>query len=226
MQSPDIAAGRWLRLSHVLTATTPAYGGGIGLVVEPTRMMCRGDSCNTASLSLSNHLGSHVDAPRHFVADGRTVDSYTVADWIFVHPWVLDVPAEPGEVLGVEKFAPALEGCTDADLLLVRTGFEKWRGEERYWASSPAFDPGLVDYLRARLPGFSAIGLDTISIGSLLHRQLGRSAHQRFLGAGLRIFEDLSLAGAPAKDRLACVIALPLYIDEADGAPCTVIGQI
>lgn len=225
MPSPNIAGGRWLRLSHVLTAATPVFGGGAGLVIEPRRIMPRGDSCNAVSLSFPNHLGSHVDAPRHFVADGRTVDDYLAGDWVFSRPWLMDIPAEPGEVLTVARFASALTACADADLLLVRTGFESRRGQEDYWAASPAFPPDLAAYLCDRLPSLSAIGFDSISLSSFRHRDLGREAHRAFLGADLRVFEDMALASVPARGGLEIVVALPLLFDGADGAPCTVIGR-
>ena len=226
MLFPEIPGGNWLRLSHVLTASTPAYGGGAGLVVGPTRMMSSGDSCNAVSLSFPNHLGSHVDAPRHFVANGRTVDSYGAGEWVFTQPVLLDIPAEPGEILTTTRFAAALGEHNDGDLLLVRTGFENRREEDVYWAESPAFAADLADFLRGRLPSLSAIGFDTISLSSYRHRDLGRSAHRAFLGAGLRVFEDLALAVVPSHAALEAVVALPLLFDNADGAPCTVIGRI
>lgn len=225
MQSLDLSRGRWLRLSHVLSPATPSYGGSERFVVEPTRSLLHGDSCNTVALAFSNHLGSHVDAPRHFFAEGKSVDDYAIDEWVFSRPWIAEVQAAPGEILGVERIESALVSCADADLLLVRTGFERLRGDERYWSESPAFDPELADYLHRRLPSLSAIGLDTISISSYRRRELGRLAHRAFLGRGIRIFEDLALAALPPIG-LERVIALPLLFDNADGAPCTVAGFV
>ena len=220
------ARGRWVQLSHVLSSGTPAYGGGAGPKIDLVRSIAAGDTCNSARLELSNHLGSHVDAPRHFVRDGRSVDRYSIGEWIFSRPQVLDVPAGEAEVLDVPRLESALAGCGDADLLLVRTGFEGRRAEEIYWAASPAFAPELAEYLIRRLPSLVAVGLDTISLTSYRHRELGRAAHRAFLGQGLRIFEDLALAGAPSGAALDLVVALPLLYEGADGAPCTLAGRI
>lgn len=227
MLSPsNLTPGHWKRLSHVLSSNTPAYGGGASLELGSVRSMSRGDSCNSVTLSFSNHLGSHVDAPLHFIADGKSVDSYAIGDWIFSKPCVIDIQAEEGEVLGIARLEAALGKCEDADLLLVRTGFEKVREQKEYWSSSPAFDPDLAGYLTSRLPSLVALGMDCISISSFQHRDLGKKAHQSFLGAGLRIFEDLALASIQAEDRLQMVIALPLLFENADGAPCTVIASV
>lgn len=218
--------GRWIRLSHVLSPRTPAYGGGAGFSVKPVRAMDRGDLSNAVNLSFSNHLGSHVDAPRHFVVDGKTVDGYAIEDWIFSKPYLVDIRAGEGEILDVSRFKAALEGCSDADLLLVRTGFEGVREQKEYWTSSPAFAPELAHYLKERLPSLAAIGMDCISISSYQYRDLGRLAHKSFLGAGLRIFEDLALTDVQAKDELKLIIALPLMFDNADGAPCTMAALL
>lgn len=216
----------WVRLSHTLTTSTPAYGGSSGLTIEQPRSMVRGDSCNAMNLTFSNHLGSHVDAPRHFVMDGKTVDSYTISDWIFCKSYVVDIPAAAGEILDIVHFEKVLIDCTDADLLLVRTGFEFVRGQKEYWSSSPAFSPELASYLKKRLPSLTAIGMDCISISSYLHRDLGRLAHKSFLADGLRIFEDLALAGSFNGQCFNQVIALPLIIESADAAPCTIIATL
>lgn len=226
MQFPsNLAEGYWLQLSHVLSSKTPAYGGGSGLVVDIVRSMPRGDSCNSVSLTFSNHLGSHVDAPRHFVADGKTVDSYAITDWIYSKPCVIDIPSAEGEILDVTCFEKALVGHDDADILLVRTGFEKVRMQEVFWSASPAFSPELAIYLKRRLPSLTAVGLDCISISSYRHRDMGRLAHQAFLGEGLCIFEDLALAGIQMPHKLQLVIALPLLFANADASPCTVIAH-
>lgn len=223
--SNNLTSGHWIRLSHVLSSKTPAYGGGASLGLGLVRFMSRGDSCNTVTLSFSNHLGSHVDAPLHFIADGKSVDSYAIGDWIFNKPCVIDIQAEKGEVLDIPRFETALNKCGDADILLVRTGFEKVREQKEYWSSSPAFAPELAAYLTTRLPSLVALGMDCISISSYQHRELGKKAHQSFLGAGLRIFEDLALASIQAEDKLQMVIALPLLFENADGSPCTVIAS-
>ena len=220
------SARRWIFLSHILSPQTPAYGGGRGLAVETTRSIASGDSSNSVTLSFSNHLGTHVDAPRHFVVDGKTVDAYGAGDWIFTKVFVADIPVNEGAVVDIPQVEAALATCKDADLLLLRTGFESRRGGDSYWATSPGFDPALCSYLKRRLPSLSANGMDTISISSMKHRDMGRAAHWEFLGADVRIFEDMALAGAPAADNLDQVMAMPLRFDNADGTPCTIVGTI
>jgi kynurenine formamidase len=67
--------------------------------------------------------------------------------------------------------------------------------------------------------------MDWISVSSFQHREEGRIAHRELLGAGWRLFEDLSLAIVPV-GLIHTVLALPLRIDGGDGAPCTIIASI
>lgn len=222
----DIKNSNWIRLSHTLSTGTPVYGCGDGLDVERVRSIDRGDSCNVVHLSFSNHLGSHVDTPRHFLAEGKTVDDYSINDWFFNKPCLVDIPSEEGEIISFNRFEKALGDCRDADLLLIRTGFEARRGKQSYWASSPAFHPDLAVDLKKRLPSLSAVGLDTISLTSYLHRELGREAHRAFLNMDIRIFEDLTLVQSMSGNAFRLVIALPVIFDNADGAPCTIVALL
>jgi len=81
----------WLWLSHVTSSNTFAYGGGSAFnAVAEMQMKC-GDSCNTVTLNLSNHIGSHVDAPRHFISDGLGIDKYSASDWVFKKPILVSI---------------------------------------------------------------------------------------------------------------------------------------
>ena len=50
------------------------YPGDPRPVPERTCSMARGDLYNLTSLSLCAHNGTHVDAPFHFLREGKTVD--------------------------------------------------------------------------------------------------------------------------------------------------------
>ena len=45
---------------------------------------------------MSNHLGTHVDAPSHFVDQGKTLTDYEAKDWVFSHPFLVHCDIEPG----------------------------------------------------------------------------------------------------------------------------------
>lgn len=211
-------------LSHVLEKSTPLYGGTKDIDIQPQKSFSAGDSCNTSLLTLTSHTGTHVDAPYHFLSSGKTVDSYPPETWVFHAPTILDVPVEPGQLITPDNLPASSQVEKNIDLLLVRTGFEQYRTHDVYWQNGPGFGLALADYLTQRYPYLRAVGLDCISISNLQHREEGRAAHREFLGRGLLLFEDMTLAAIKDPLMLKAVIALPLRFTSGDGAPCTIIG--
>tara|TARA_B100000959_G_scaffold123511_1_gene129595 strand:- start:506 stop:1168 length:663 start_codon:yes stop_codon:yes gene_type:complete len=209
-------------LSHPLSPATPAYGGGSGMTIETTSTIAQGDSSNTQRWTLSNHLGTHVDAPRHFVESGKNLDDYDASFWRFTHPCLVDIPAMAGELLGPDQLRGKF--CNDCDLLLIRTGFEDRRNTESYWSENPGLHPDLADWLRENHGTVRAVGLDTISISSWTDRQTGRVAHRHFLEgeSPILLIEDMKLSAfvGPVSE----VVIAPLIVVGADGAPCTVFA--
>ena len=55
----------------------------------------RGDVCNLTALKMCAHNGTHVDAPYHFYADGRTVDALPL-EKLIGYAYVVDHEGELG----------------------------------------------------------------------------------------------------------------------------------
>ena len=218
----------FIYLSHVLDESTPAYGNGPSLKRDAGNRMANGDSCNTEFWHLSNHIGTHIDAPRHFSREGEVLDNYPAAFWCCRKVFLLDASdVMPGEILGPDRLA--LDTIpTDTELLLIRTGFEKRRSDTVYMMENPGFAPDFADAFRDGFPGLKMIGFDGISLSSFASRTLGREAHRAFLDHDrpILIIEDMALADAPAGRGISEVMVCPLRVKKSDAAPCTVIAQI
>ncbi len=57
-----------------LTTEMPIWPGCKGIRITPTMRMDEGDSLNISRLSCNLHTGTHVDAPKHFLQNGTTVE--------------------------------------------------------------------------------------------------------------------------------------------------------
>lgn len=211
-------------LSHILSEKTPLYGGTQGISIRSEKSIQAGDSCNTSIVTFPCHAGSHVDAPYHFVAHGKTVDAFSPETWIFTSPLLLEVSSDSEELISISDLPTDLTEKNEVDIVLLRTGFEQYRGQDKYWKEGLGLSPEIAIYLKGLYPSIRAVAVDFISISSLKYREDGRIAHRQFLENNIIIFEDLSLKEiAHAKD-LVQVIALPLRFADGDGSPCTVIG--
>ena len=219
---------KWIYLSYPLNCETPAYGGGDSLKIQQEKSIEKGDSCNTLYWSLSNHLGTHIDFPRHFVRAGKTSDAYDPEFWIFRSPFIIDVSlVEPGLI--IEPEAIDIDAVPDnIDMLVIKTGFCRLREKDVYWKKNPGFAPGLAAFLRKRFPHLRVFGFDSISLSSFIHRKIGREAHKAFLDhpRPILLLEDMDLCMVDNIMKLKQVIVAPLRVEGADGAPCTVFANI
>jgi arylformamidase len=216
-----------LKLSHHLSVTTPVPPGVPPVTLQHHYSMDRGDISNLFVLNFSNHCGTHIDAPRHFVRTGLRIGQFDLADFIFEHPLCLDLPLGDGELLRPAHFEPHVASIKQCDLLLLRTGFTRVRADDpsRYRDFSPGMSIEGANYIAARFPALRAVGLDTISLAAMQHLDEGIEAHRILLGGEGRrflIIEDMHLDHD--LNHLDRVIALPILIDDIDSAPCTVMG--
>lgn len=220
---------RYRLLSYPLDRKTPLYGDTRPLKIHLERELNKGDSCNTAIVTFSNHLGTHIDVPKHFDNSGRAIVDYDIEELIFDSPRLIECPKEMNELVmpqDLESYEEDLKGC---ELLLIRTGFFKFRGNEKYCTYNPGISQETADWLRRNYPHIRGIGIDSLSITAFQYRDLGRETHRIFFqkegypGEPLIIIEDMNLAGDLSE--LKKVFVVPLIVEGVDSMPATVIGE-
>lgn len=218
----------WFFLSYPLSPEVFAYGGGHGFSSQKVKNIAEGDSCNTSHWSMSNHMGTHIDFPKHFAAGGKSLGDYNPGFFVSNKVYVLDIsPIEPAQIIGPQ--ALSLEMIPeDIDFLFIKTGFGQFRGQSVYSQQNPGFHPDLAAELRAGFPGLRVMGFDSISLSSFAHRELGREAHRAFLNHEHSILplEDMDLSQVDGNTRISKVIVAPLLVSGADGSPCTVLALV
>ncbi|MEK7376739.1 MAG: cyclase family protein, partial [Candidatus Margulisiibacteriota bacterium] len=177
--------------------------------------------CNTFTITLENHFGTHIDAPNHFYDRGRTISGYAINELVFNDPHVINLKKNEGELV-VPKDLGKLKKC---DVLLINTGFSKFRGSKKYVFKNPGISSEAADFIRKKYPGIKAVGIDTISISSYQNREDGRKAHRAFLDKKnykndpVLLIEDMNLSGSLKK--IKKIYVSPLFIEKVDSAPCT-----
>jgi arylformamidase len=219
----------YIELSHRLGPSTPVAPGVPPPEFRQHYSIQRGDVSNLFVLKLSNHFGTHVDAPWHFVDSGLKISDFTIEECVFDQPLCLDLPMKEAGLITANHLKPYADQIARCDLLLLRTGYSAIRGTdpERYRSKGPGMSVEGASYLAANFPRLRALGLDTISLACMEHLEEGLEAHRVLLrGEGRRflIVEDMKLE--PDLSRLRSVIVLPLFIEGIDSSPCTVMGVI
>ncbi|MFC1621041.1 cyclase family protein [Candidatus Omnitrophota bacterium] len=214
-------------LSYPLSIDTYNYGGSRPFAVKAKRSLLKGDSCNTFILNVPNHLGTHIDCPNHFYARGKKLCQYGIEDFIFSRPVVLECKKSANGLVDENDIKRAFKKLKKADLLLLRTGFHKYKRKSLYGTRNPGISPGAAKFIRARLKNIRCIGIDSISVSPYKNRELGRETHEIFLKAGPKgdpvcLIEDMDLS--ENLNGLKEVFVSPLFIEDVDSAPCTVWG--
>lgn len=192
----------FVHLSHTLDVKGPSYPGSPGLAIEHNSVLGEDGDSNDYITHLPNHFGTHMDAPRHFVPDGLSFADLPEERFNFDGDEILllDIPekGKPKSVVEIADVEPYLEDFTGIRLLLLRTGFERYRNEnpELYANEGPCLHPDLCKWL-ATETRVDCVGMDWISVGAPWN-DMGTEAHRQLLGYYRDNFvtaiEDLSLA--------------------------------
>lgn len=192
--------------------------------IFPVRSLAAGDTCSVSRIIMENHWGTHIDCPGHFFINGAVITDYKPDSWYFTAPYVVNV-----ELIENRLVVPEMLGKIPyhTDLLLIKTGFGSFRGEEKYSFWNPGISAETGDWLRSNYPSLRAIGFDFISLSAYQRREEGRKAHRSFLnpegiGNPVLIIEDMDLNSDLSG--LEKVWVVPLRVFGLDSSPCTVIG--
>ena len=172
--------------------------------------------CNLTHLSLSAHTATHMDAPRHFLNRGRTMESMPLD--AVIGPCRVIAIQDPA-VISVEELRPHRPKRGERILFKTRNSSRSWK-----LARSGQFDKRFV-YIPAPTAAFlvergvRTVGVDYLSVGGW--EKDGVRCHQILLGAEAWIIEGLDLSRVkPGDYELVC---LPLKILGADGAPARAV---
>ncbi len=213
-------------LSYSLSVNSPSYGDRTVFKRKLTSSINKGANANSEQWQFSNHLGTHVDAPKHFFENGKALDEYPPDFWFFEKPFLLDIPNENGSLIDVDAGFNTVP--KDSEILLLKTGFHKFRGETKYWAENPGLTPGVAKWIRGQRPNIRAIGMDFLSATKWTEKHVGREAHMQFLDPNevnepVILIEDMDLSYLTPGNNLGKITVMPLMVEQADGAPCTVV---
>lgn len=182
--------------------------------LERLRSMDDGAVNNLSRLDTHVHFATHVDAPRHFVADGYGMDMVPL-ETLLGPCLVVDFP-DHDEITPADLEARAIPPGTKRLILKTRNS-KLWDDYgQGFRTDYVALTPAAADWVIAR--AIRLIGIDYLSIERF--QEPGRVTHRALLGAEVVIVEGLDLrAVAPGPYELIC---MPLKLKGCDGAPARV----
>lgn len=206
-------------LSHPIATGMPVYPGDPDVSVESALSIAHHGS-NVARLQLGSHTGTHLDAPSHVVAGGRTVDQL---DLELLHgiAHILQVTQPPetfiGQSVRVDDIAALPEQLPP--IVCIATGWDQhfYDAQQEH---HPHIDPQLAQSLWER--GARVLGVDTLSPDPTA-AGTDYPVHEFWLGHDGIIIENLrALTELPDQVKMS---VLPLNLAGLDGSPVRAIAR-
>jgi arylformamidase len=177
----------------------------------------------TRRLVLGTHTGTHLDAPLHFIPDGEPLDAIALARLVGPADVAHLDSCGPLEEVSHAALERALGGAPRHLRVLLRFGWSERFHDLSFYSGSPFLSEEACRWLLEA--GVSVLGMDTPSPDDPRHAQgaaIDSPNHRLLLGAGVVLLEYLTNL-----DRLGTevfLIALPLPVEGADGAPVRAVA--
>lgn len=172
-------------------------------------------------MTLTTHLGTHIDAPSHIIDGGKRLSELSVEAFVG-NGIVMDVRNNREGITITEL--KNLPGINEIEFILFYTGHDLSYGTEVYLTDFPLLTSEATAYLvelsKKRLKG---IGIDTLSIDPIDPPSIER--HIPLLSAGLLIVENLTNLMA-LMDTTFIFQCLPLKMERIEGCPIRAIAMI
>ncbi len=202
-------------ISHTINPSIAVWPGDTPFSTQVIATIEGGYSVNLTTLTFSSHMGTHVDAPDHFIDDDLTMEKVPLAAYL-----------GPATVVTVQPEAGPL---TPADFPNLA-----WDGVQRLLVHSAASakppnefptefvypSPELADLMAQY--GVVLFGSDAPSMDHMHSKTL--PGHKALRRHRIAILEGLLLTGVPDGDYE--LIALPLKIEGCDGSPVRAILRV
>ncbi len=220
-------------LTHELHENFPTFFGGQQVFYDK-KFSYEKDTFNLFELRINEHTGTHIDAPLHFSADGKSVAEIAVEDLI-APLVVVDIRAKAAENADAQLTPDDLKAWIDANgdlpdgaVVALNSGWDAHLGTDRFRnadGEGKMHFPGFhVEAIQQLLEGSTkAIAVDTLSL------DFGQSpdfaVHNTWLPDGRYGIEGVANLGALPASGATIVVGAP-KVRGGTGGPARVFAFV
>ncbi len=192
----------------------PVWPGDPPLRLERVAAIAEGANANVSTLACGVHIGTHVDAPVHFLDGQGAVESLPLEAMIG-RAFVADL--RRAEVIDAAALERARIPARTRRILFRTRNSDLWkRGEKAFQTDFVAIDASGAEWLVERK--LRLVGVDYLSVAPYGN---SRPTHARLLGAGIVVLEGVNLNGVPGGSY--ALYCLPMKLVGSDGAPARAV---
>lgn len=203
----------WIDISVPLRNGMVNWPGDAPFERSSTLQIANGDPCNLSQISTTAHIGTHMDAPRHYLVGAAGMEGVPIA--ASIGPARVIEIRDP-EAIRISELEP--HNLAKGERVLFKTGNSSrcWK-TDHFLKKYIYIEPQTAQYLAKC--GIQTVGVDYLSVGGF--DSGGPETHRILLQAGIWIIEGLMLEHVePGAYELVC---LPLRIIGGDGAPARAV---
>ncbi len=204
-------------ISLTIAEDLPVWPGDPQIELKKISQIVDGEMSNVTHLSASVHIGTHVDAPGHFLSGGQTVENLPL-DLLVGAASLVELPVF-GQISAADLQQANIPEGTER-ILLKTSNSQIWaNGGKEFKENFIALEADAAAYLVEL--GIKVVGVDYLSVAPYADPA---PTHRILLEAGVLIIEGLNLSGVEAGEYT--LLCLPLKIKGSDGAPARVLLQV
>ena len=168
---------------------------------------------NAFRLDTGMHIGTHMDAPLHMIQEGKKLNDYPV-DTFAGKAVVIDMTAKS---LATTEMLASVD-LSKCEILLFRSGWSQYFGEEKYYFEYPEISKELaISLTQSKI---RMVGLDWPSPDRAPYE-----VHRILLGNDILIIENLKSLNLLPANKVFQLYAFP-YTYDIEGSPVRVIAEI
>lgn len=205
-------------ISLPISPSMPVWPGDPPVELTQVTSIPGGDSANISHINMGVHCGTHIDAPKHFIDTGKTIDQIPL-EKLIGKVLVLEIDASV-EVISenVLKAHPAHDLLVNSSKVIFKTH------NSELWEQNPeVFQEKFVAINTLGATYLSQLNLDLIGIDYLSIAPYDETIqpHLSLLSNEIVLLEGLKLSGVPGG--VYDLFCLPLNLKGCDGSPARVI---
>jgi arylformamidase len=216
-------------LTHTIWNGMPIYPGDPAPFIDSC-LTHENDYCHVDVLRLGSHTGTHIDAPYHFLREGRKIDEIAVEQFIGEGVLVDVSDKSDREMIEEKDVEPYTKKIRKGDFVIFRTGGDKHFGTPK-WYKHPFLSADCAEFLcdlHVALVGTDAMNPDATFVNATGPSTAGTDSgvgedytypvHHILFNSNILIVENLCNLNRIRQTK-GIYSFLPLKLRDSDGSP-------
>ena len=207
-------------LTHLITQEMPVYPGDPQPEFKPIATIEK-QKVNVTRIVIGSHTGTHVDAQKHFIANGNSIDKEPL-DKFMGEAVTLDISnITIGDGITGSDLENYSKVVKHRDILLLYTGTsDKWTKDDSIRNNFTYLELSAADWIVDHK--IKCVGIDTLSMEKYGFKE--GLTHKKLLSNGIGIIENLNSNLKKIISMRTFLICMPLPLEGVDGTPARAVA--